>query len=378
MRQESLIRDLLGKAGVTVNGPNPWDVQVHDDRLYARVLSQGSLGVGESYMDGWWDCSRLDELFCRALSARVDRHFKLNWLTMRAFLESRILNLQDRRRSGKVARQHYDLSSELYMSFLDPYNQYTCAYFKHSDTLDAAQQQKLALICGKLQLNKRDRVLDIGCGWGGFARYASERCGCAVTGITISREQAAYARRYTEGLPVTILESDYRDLQGQFDKVLICGMIEHVGPKNYRHLFGIVHKHLAADGLFLLHTIGTNGYAAGRRWINTAGTDAWMNKYIFPNGALPSVLQLARAAQGLFVLEDMHNFGADYDRTLLAWFDNFDRNWPRIKTHYDNRFYRMWRYYFLSCAGIFRARKTQLWQFVLSKHGIRGGYQSIR
>jgi len=280
------------------------------------------------------------------------------------------LNLQTKKGSKKVAEQHYNLSTKLYMSFLDAYNQYTCGYFKNTDDLNTAQEQKLQLICSKLQLKKEDRVLDIGCGWGGFAKFASEHYGCHITGVTISKEQAAYAREFTKGLPVTIKEIDYRNIEDEYDKVLICGMIEHVGYKNYRALLKIVNKVLEKNGLFLLHTIGNN--------TSVIFTDVWIGKYIFPNGMLPSLKQITTAAEGLFILEDLHNFGQYYDPTLMSWFANFDKNWTVIAKDYGERFYRMWKYYLLSCAGMFRARDAQLWQFVFSKRGILGEYYPVR
>ncbi len=286
------------------------------------------------------------------------------------YLQSLLTNQQTRIRSKKVAQEHYDLSPELYESFLDPYNQYTCGYFKDTNNLNEAQEKKLDLICRKLQLSDRDKVLDIGCGWGGFAKYAAKHYGCHVTGITISDEQAQYAREYTQGLPVEIKLIDYRDLSEKYDKILVCGMIEHVGYKNYRTFMKVVHNALKDDGLFLLHTMGGNH--------SVRGTDPWINKYIFPNGMLPSIKQIGKSIEGLLVMEDWHNFGTNYDKTLMAWFENFHKGWPNLKDKYGNRFYRMWKYYLLSCAGSFRARRIQLWQIVLSKHGVPDGYISVR
>jgi cyclopropane-fatty-acyl-phospholipid synthase len=270
----------------------------------------------------------------------------------------------------RVAHEHYDLSPELYMSFLDPYNQYTCGYFKNTDDLNVAQEQKLDLMCKKLQLTKGDRVLDIGCGWGGFAKYAAEHYGAKVTGITLSKEQLEYAKGLTKGLDVELRLQDYRDLNGTFDKILICGMIEHVGYKNYREIMEVVERNLADDGLFLLHTIGYSR--------SVHATDPWIDKYIFPGGMPPSITQIGKSIERLFLVEDVHNFGAYYDKTLMAWFRNFDAAWPKFRAQYGERFYRMWKYYLLSCAGAFRARDIQLWQIVLSKKGVPGGYTSVR
>lgn len=366
----AFVEELLKKADVTIGGTRPQDIIVHDERLFNRVIRYGTLGLGEAYMDGWWDAPALDEFFTKVLTTDLKKEFRLNLASVIAVVKAFLFNQQSRVGATVVAREHYDLSAELYMSFLDPYNQYTCGYFKNTDSLAIAQEQKLDLICKKLQLTKGDRVLDIGCGWGGFSKYAAEHYDVSVTGITLSKEQLAYAKEYTKGLDVTLRLQDYRDLNGTFDKILICGMIEHVGSKNYREIMNIVHKNLADDGLFLLHTIGYN--------ISTVTSDPWITKYIFPGGQLPSITQIGKAIEGLFTMEDWHNFGSYYDDTLMAWFKNFDAAWPKLKANYDERFYRMWKYYLLSCAGVARAREMQLWQIVLSKNGIKGGYTSVR
>ncbi len=368
-KTQAIIEDLLLRGDIRTDGQRPWDIKVLNENFYDRVFKQGSLGLGESYMDGWWDCSSLDQMFYRIGKHKITSP-KITLSIVWHYLKSIILNRQNKKRAKQVAEQHYDLSNELYMSFLDPYNQYTCGYFKDTNDLNQAQEKKLDLICKKLQLKPTDRVLDIGCGWGGFAKYAAEHYGCHVTGISISKEQIKYAQDFTKGLPVEIKMIDYRDLNEQFDKILICGMIEHVGFKNYRKIFEIVNANLKEDGLFLLHTIGGNK--------TIYAVDPWIDKYIFPNGMLPSVKQISNAMEKLFVVEDWHNFGPYYDPTLMAWFKNFDTNWHNIKANYDERFYRMWKYYLLSCAGIFRARGLQLWQIVMSKKGIEGGYQSFR
>lgn len=368
---ERTVRDLLRRAGITVNGKQPGDIRVHDRRFYRRVLAQGSLGLGESYMDGWWDCAKLDVFFEKVIRARIEEHLPRSLYFGFHVLKSRVLNLQTKRRAVKVAKEHYDLGNDFYMGFLDPYNQYTCGYFKNTKDLNKAQEQKLGLICRKLQLKKGDHVLDVGCGWGGFAKYAAEHYGCRVTGITISKEQAAFAREFCKGLPVEIKLTDYRDMKGSFDKVLICGMIEHVGYKNYRTILRTVWQCLKDDGLFLLHTIGTTVSV-------TTSTDPWTTRYIFPNSMLPSVRQIAQAIEGLFVMEDWHNFGAFYALTLRAWHRNFVRSWPRFRDRYGMRFFRMFEYYLLSFAGAFEARSPQLWQVVLSKNGVPGGYVAVR
>ena len=370
MRSREIIEKILNTADIKINGDRPWDMKVNDERFYDRVLSKGTLGLGESYMDGWWECEAMDEAFFRVLKYSDSSAIDKNFSTLFHILKSKFFNFQTKSGSQKVIKEHYDLGNDLYMAFLDPYNQYTCGYFKDTDDLNEAQEKKLDLICKKLQLKSTDKVLDIGCGWGGFAKYAAEHYGCHVTGISISDEQINYAKGFTKGLPVDILKMDYRDLVGEYDKVLICGMIEHVGYKNYRKILEIVKDNLKEDGLFLLHTIGANESV-------TQG-DYWTEKYIFPNSMLPSQKQIAAAAEGLFVMEDWHNFGQYYDKTLMAWYENFHKAWPSIKNKYDERFYRMFKYYLLSFAAMFRRRDVQLWQVVFSREGVLGGYESIR
>jgi cyclopropane-fatty-acyl-phospholipid synthase len=365
------VQDILSHADIKIDGDNPWDIKIHDDQFYQQVLAQGSLGLGESYMDGWWDCQKLDEFFFRILDAKLNEKVKPTFSTFLEFTKAKIFNKQSIKRSIKSVEKHYDFRIDLYMSFLDPYNQYTCGYFKETTNLNEAQEKKLDLICNKLQIKEGDKVLDIGCGWGGFAKFSSKKYGCHVTGIGISDEQIKYAKEYCKGLPVEIVKSDYRNFKGEFDKILICGMIEHVGSKNYRKIMEMVHSSLRQEGLFLLHTIG------GNKSITNA-TDLWTDKYIFPNSMLPSAKQISSSAEGLYVVEDWHNFGAYYDNTLMAWYENFTSNWNKIEKYYDNRFFRMWNFYLLSCAGSFRARKNQLWQIVFSKDGVSGGYKSFR
>jgi cyclopropane-fatty-acyl-phospholipid synthase len=367
---EAAVRRLLARAEIELNGSRPWDIQVHNPDLYRRVLAHGSVGLGEAYMDGWWDAEQLDEFFCRVMRARIDTKVREDLPTLLSAAKASLLNLQNRKRSKTVAEQHYDLGNDFYQAMLDPRMQYTCAYYQGTDDLNVAQEKKLDLMCKKLRLRPGERVLELGCGFGGFAKFAAERYGCRVTAYNISAEQVAYARDACKGLPVEIMHADYREARGTYDKVASIGMCEHVGYKNYRTLMEVVHRSLPDGGLFLLHTIGTN--------VSVTRSDPWFMKYIFPNSMLPSPPQLTNAAESLFVLEDWHNFGTHYDKTLLAWHRNFLAHWPQFAERYGERFKRMWEYYLLSFAGAFRARSTQLWQVVLSKNGIRGGYESVR
>ncbi|MGD8868248.1 MAG: cyclopropane fatty acyl phospholipid synthase [Gemmatimonadales bacterium] len=363
------VEELLAKADVAINGVRPWDIRVHEDGLYARVLAEGALGLGESYMDGWWDCDQLDEFFRRILAAELDRQVKPTADLLRV-ARAKLLNRQNPRRAYEIGRRHYDIGNDLYERMLDERMIYSCGYWKDAATLDEAQEAKLDLVCRKLGLTSGMRVLDIGCGWGGTARFAAERYGVEVMGITVSKEQASHAEELCRGLPVEIRLQDYRDLEGLYDRVLSLGMIEHVGYKNYRTYLEAVRRCLGDDGLFLVQTIGGNA--------SVTRTNAWTERYIFPNSMLPSAQQITEAAEGLFVLEDWHSFGADYDKTLLSWHRNFEAAWPALRKEYGDRFYRMWRYYLLSSAGGFRARSTQLWQIVLSPKGVPGGYRSVR
>lgn len=365
-----IIQRLLSSAGITVNGNGPWDIQVHDDKFFSHVFLGGSLEVGESYVAKWWDCISLDEFINRILRNCVASKLPWRWNDVFSVVWNRIINFQTIQRSICDVSKHYNLGNRLFAAMLDKRLMYTCAYWKDAKTLNDAQENKLDLTCKKLYLEPGMKVLDIGCGWGGFAKYAAEKYKSEVTGITLSEEQARFAKNQCAGLSVDIQLLDYRKISGHYDRIVSLGMFEHVGYKNYHAYMQVVNDHLKDDGLFLLHTIGSN--------ISATTTDPWLNKYIFPNSLLPSTAQVAKAAERLFVIEDWHNFSADYDKTLMAWYHNFVSHWSDLKVNYDERFYRTWTYYLLSCAGSFRARKNQLWQIVFSKNGVPGGYVSIR
>lgn len=365
-RLQKLMMDMLGEADVKVNGGRPWDIELLGAKVPERVFSLGSVGLGEAYMDGDWQAERLDEFFTRVLRARLDRQVQPLRLAFHA-LRTRLLNRQNLKRAWKVGEVHYDLGNEFYEAMLDPRMTYTCGYWEGASNLSQAQEAKLEMICRKLQLKPGMRLLDIGCGWGSLMAYAAERHGVHCVGVTISKEQAAWAKNRYPHLPLEFRLQDYRTVNERFDRIASVGMFEHVGRKNHRTFMQIAHRCLADDGLFLLHTIGKNQ--------RDSVTDAWIDKYIFPNGDLPSIGQIGDAVDDLFVVEDLHNFGSDYDKTLMAWHANFEAAWPQFKDQLGERFYRMWTYYLLSCAGAFRARDIQLWQWVLSKEGVAGGYK---
>jgi cyclopropane-fatty-acyl-phospholipid synthase len=317
-------------------------------------------------MDGWWEVDRLDDFFARIHRARLDRALATAPLVARAALAT-IGNLQGRRLSLRVAQRHYDLSNDLYVAMLGETMQYTCAYYGADGsgrTLDEAQRSKLDLVAAKLALQPGMTVLELGGGYGGLARHLALRHGCRVVSYNISREQVEFARNWCRDLPVEFRLQDYREAASDpalYDRVVSIGLMEHVGPKNYRRFFEIASERLAPGGLFLVHTIGGN--------VSKTTADPWIDRYIFPGGVIPSEKQVTEAKEGLFVLEDWHNFGPDYDRTLLGWHENFLAAWPELRKdpRLDERFYRMWRYYLNSTAGAFRARALNLWQFVLSR-----------
>ncbi|MGQ6472379.1 cyclopropane fatty acyl phospholipid synthase [Serratia sp. IR-2025] len=365
-----IAHEMLGLAGIEINGSRPFDIQVKNPEFFKRVLQQGSLGLGESYMDGWWECERLDIFFQRVVSAGLEKKLPHHLKDTLRIAAARLTNLQSKKRAWIVGKEHYDLGNDLFTLMLDPYMQYSCGYWKDAATLEEAQEAKLRMICEKLQLQPGMRLLDIGCGWGGLSAYAAKNYGVSVVGVTISAEQQKLAQARCAGLDVQILLQDYRDLHQQFDRIVSVGMFEHVGPKNYRTYFNVVERNLAPHGLFLLHTIGSNK--------TDMNVDPWINKYIFPNGCLPSVRHIAEASEGHFVMEDWHNIGADYDRTLMAWFERFKQAWPQLVPRYSERFERMFSYYLNACAGAFRARDLQLWQVVFSPKGVEGGIRVAR
>jgi cyclopropane-fatty-acyl-phospholipid synthase len=364
--EEKKVQEILAMAGVEANGGRPWDIQVLHPGFYGRFAGGGSLALGESYVDGWWDCPNLDQLIDRLLGARLDERTAQPAVAVWMGLRRAWFNLQKAARVFQVAERHYDLGNNLFRHMLDKRMVYSCAYWKDAQTLDQAQEAKLDMVCKKLDLKPGETLLDIGCGWGALLKFAAENYGVRGVGVTVAREQAELAREACRGLPVEIRLTDYRALQGSFDKIASLGMFEHVGAKNYREYFRVAHRCLKDEGRFLLHTI------ASADLNNTP--DPWMERYVFPNSIVPNACHIAAAVDRLFHLEAWHGIGTDYDPTLMAWFENFHRHWQAIKPDYDERFYRKWKYYLLASAGAFRSKRNQVWQILMTKtpqwHGV--------
>jgi len=362
--------EFLESIDVEINGNRPWDLTVHNPDLFKSILFNGSLGFGESYMKGWFDCERLDLFFEKVLKQGVSTEIQSIPLFL-GRVKSKFRNLQSISRAFQVAEQHYDIGNDLFSLMLDKTMMYTCGYWtKDVNILEESQLAKLDLVAKKLDLKPGMKVLDIGCGWGGAAKHFANNYGVNVVGITVSKEQIAYAKENSGNMDVDFRLMDYRDLNETFDAIYSIGMFEAVGYKNYREFFEIVRGCLKDDGAFLLHTIGGNE--------STTTTDPWVEKYIFPNGMMPSAEQITKASEGIFIFDDWHNIGPHYDKTLMCWYENFVNNYEKLKTKYDNEFYRMWTFWLLSSAANFRSRTLQLWQVLFSLEGSERPIQTYR
>ena len=363
---ERVCRTILERAGVEVGGTARDAIRVHDARLWDRVVAQRQLGLGEAYMEGWWDCDALDAMLTKLVAVEAARQLPVRPALVATVVRATVVNRQTKARAADNARAHYDIGNDLYERMLDKRMVYSCAYWRHAEDLDSAQEAKLDLICRKLALEPGMRVLDVGCGWGGLLQYAAEHYGISGVGISPARQQVSRARERCAGWPIEILEQDYRDTIGTFDRVLSVGMMEHVGPRNLRTFFDTCDRLLAPGGMMLHHTIGS--------LVSKLHTDPFFDRYVFPGGVLPSLAQFSESAEPDWVIEDVHNFGPDYDRTLMAWDANLSRHWEEIP-RYDERFRRMWRFYLMGSAAGFRARSLQLWHVVMRRRAVAPRYQ---
>ena len=364
------IQELLSTVDIQLDGSRPWDLQVKNDQLFGRILGQGSLGLGEAYMEGWWDCEDLDGMFYRII--RSDIRSKVTTLKDKLFyIHAHLVNRQKGKRAFEVGEQHYDVGNDLYERMLDKNMIYTCGYWQDAKNLDEAQEHKLELVCRKLKLEPGMRVLDIGCGWGGAARYMAKHYDVEVVGVSVSKEQVNLAneKAKAEGVNANFIYQDYRDVNQQFDRIYSLGMFEHVGFKNYQEYFEVSHRCLKEGGLFLLHTIG--------HWKTSPKVDPWIERYIFPNSILPSSELISKHTASLFSIEDWHNFGLDYVTTLEAWDKNSKEAWADLP-NYDEEFQRKWHYYLMCCSAAFQSYRNHLWQIVLSKGEQKEPYKAVR
>jgi len=401
---ERNLTELLALADIQMSEEEPsrpWDMQIHNPDFYDRAIRGGTLAVGRSYMEGWWDSEDLTEFFTKVLNARLeDRGIKalLNAFmagglneegkaTARMMYNAWRHNPQDDHGSLEVGTTHYDAGNDLFQKMLGESITYTCGYWQKSEqglwekakTLEEAQYHKLDMICKKLDLQKGDKVLDIGCGFGSFAKFAAENYGVKVVGITISKEQLAFAREYCEGLDVEFVFHDYLNPNkppelAEFDKVVSIGMFEHVGSKNYGNYFQFVDEHLKQGGISLLHTIGSDK--------ESNLVEPWIATYIFPNSNLPTERQIRKARPGHFVEQDFHDFGqGNYDPTLKEWHKNLMAAWDGLSAgneKYNEEFRRMFEYYLNGSEALFKSGKGHLYQFVFSKGDLKTPYQIIR
>lgn len=355
---EGAVKQVFAEVGCHIGGDGPRDITVHDDRFYQRILAEGSLGLGEAYQERWWDANQLDEFLTQMVQHDLASRARQSPTMIKHAVTAKLTNMQTKSRASEDVSMHYNTGNDLFERMLDKRMIYTCGYWRHAEDLDSAQVAKLDLICRKLHLEPGMTLLDIGCGWGGFAQYAAEQYGAKVVGISLASDQVEMARKTNEGLDVEIRLQDYRDTRGTFDRVVSIGMFEHVGHKNYKEFFDVCENLLDPDGVMLHHTIG--------RLETKAMADGWFDKYIFPGGVLPSMAQMMRASEPNWVLEDFHNFGLDYDRTLMAWYSNLMAAWPDLPG-YDDHFQRTWEYYLLAAAAGFRGRTNHLWQMVFRR-----------
>ena len=350
----------------------PVRLTIHELAFFSRIATRGKLGLGESYTADEWDADDLVaffELLLGNADAAAERHANLR----------RLLELRPRlRRRNGLARArrniayHYDLGNDLFELMLDETMTYSCAVFERPEaTLAEAQTAKLDRLCRLLDLGPEDHVLEIGCGWGSFARHAADTRGCRVTAITISREQAAVARERTRGLPVEILERDYRSVDGRYTKVVSIEMLEAIGADQFGTFFATIDRVLAPGGRAAVQTI----LVPEQRWDRYRRTPDWIERYVFPGCLIPSLEALARAAKrhsrlGIYGVDEI---GEHYAETLRRWRAGFHARIEDVRQlGYDRRFERTWDFYLAFCEAAFRTRALRDAQLLLARAGSRG------
>ena len=356
---EKEMRRVLEDANIEIGGNRDWDIHIKNKSNFNKIFLQGEIGFGESYVKGYFECKKLDELIYKLLCKLPYKENLSSMSSIYSFILKIFINPQNMRRATKVAKKHYDIQPSFFKEILDKRMIYSCGYWHNTTNLDEAQEKKLDLIAQKLEFYPGMKVLDIGCGWGGSAAYFSEKYKVQVVGITISEKQYKYAVKNNSNELVSFILCDYRTHCNQYDAIYSIGMFEHVGEKNYSTFFQCIKKNLKPKASFLLHTIGGT---STKRIKNT-----WISRYIFPNGELPSQQQITQSVEKKFIIDDWHNFGCYYDTTLMAWHKNFIKLYPNIKCeYYDEKFFRTWCFYLLSCAAAFRARSLHVWQILLT------------
>ena len=359
---KAIVTRFFKRAGIECDGSDPGDPQIRDPRFYRRVLFGGSVGLGDSYMEGWWECERIDLFIEKLLRSGVSDGVPRfdDWVLK---LVSRIVDRQDRVRSLRVAKEHYDNSPEFYVGVLGEkakYIFYTCAFWKDpNESLEEAQLNKADMLCQKAGLKPGMTILDIGCGWGGFLAYAADTYGTEGIGLSISEPQIEYARQRYSDPRIDFRLQDYRDFKDKADAVVSICMIEHVGPRHHREYFQRAYDALAENGRFALQCILSKA--------KSSMSDPWLDKRIFPGGNLLMMDQLKSATKGLFDIVHEEFFPDDYVRTLTAWCDNMRALRDTIVARYGIEHFRMYEYYFMMCAGGFRSGRITVGQFVLVK-----------
>ncbi len=374
IKERGVLVDVVGDRSSELKA----EVNVLDPRAWRILLLGGSIGAGESYTDNLWDTPNLTNvirLFARNLPIMDKWESRLTWLTtpMNKLLHFRRRNSAAQAKANIAA--HYDLGNVLYEHFLDESMMYSAAIYPDANaSLRDAQQHKLKTICDKLQLCESDHLLEIGTGWGALAIYAAKHYGCKVTTTTISEEQYALAieRVKEEGLEdkITLLKKDYRVLEGKYDKLVSIEMIEAVGKAYLPNFFKTCNGLLKENGLMLLQaiTIHDQRYDSYNKGVD------FIQKHIFPGGFLPSQLAISDHVKKYtnMLVRDLHDIGLDYAYTLRDWHHNFNQQHPRLKQYgFDDRFARLWRFYFSYCEGGFLERTISTVQVVLTKPGFR-------